>query len=325
MNNGKVFLILGIWLAFGAAGCGKGNDGTDQKAETAEAAEEAEAASAPQEAASKDAAAEDGSASGESGPTPPRLQFTPPVVAAAAPTSRLLTYHAEVRLRVDDLPSTTKRLDSLVQRSGGYLSAASETHEDGEWRQEMTLRLPPARFQATLQALARFGTVETKEITTDDVTAEHADVAARLGTKRAVEKRYVALLARAQKISDILAIEKQIAEVREEIESTESSLKTLDDDVAYSTVTLTCYQPISQAVPDAPVVSFGSRLVGGFYSGWELLTGLVVSLVGAWPLALLAGAGWWAVRRYRARRRAVAVPGLPPPMPPPMPPMVPQV
>lgn len=234
------------------------------------------------------------------------VKFTPPVLAAAAAPAtaarRLLIYHADLRVKVASMPRATGRLDSLVQRSGGYRSAATETREDGEWRQETTLRVPPARFDAVLRGVAGLGTVEQKKLSTDDVTAEHADVAARLRTKRAVEQRYVALLGQAKRIKDVLDIEEKIGEVREEIESTESRLKTLDDEVAYSTITLTCYQPIAQAVPDPPVVSLGSRLVESFYGGWSLLMSLLVGTVAIWPLLVLGGGAWWGLRRWRRAR-----------------------
>lgn len=219
--------------------------------------------------------------------------------------SRLLIYHADLRLKVASLPRASARLDSLVQRSGGYLSAATEARAEGEWRQEMTIRVAPARFQPLLAALGGLGTVEEKKLTTDDVTAQHADVAARLATKRAVEKRYLDLLARARKISEILEIEGKIGEVREEIESTESRLKTLNDEVSYSTISLACYQVIPQSVPDAPVMSFASRVVDSFYTGWMLITDLFIGLVAIWPFWILAPAAWWALRRWRQRKPAI--------------------
>ena len=222
-------------------------------------------------------------------------------VAPAAP--RLLIYHADLRLKVESLAQAAPRLDSLVRRGGGYLSAATETRENGEWRQEMTIRVQPGRFPGLLAAIGKLGTVENKKVTTDDVTAEHADVAARLRTKRAVEQRYVALLAQAKKIQDILDIEEKIGQVREEIESTESRLKTLNDEVAYSTITLTCYQLLPQSTPDAPVVSFGSRLLESVYDGWSMLTSLVIGAVAIWPLLLLGSVGWWAIRRWRRQRQ----------------------
>jgi len=141
--------------------------------------------------------------------------------SATAPAARLLVYHADVRLKTAKMPHAMSRLDSLVRRSGGYLSAATETHADGEWRQETTIRVPPTRFQSLLNGLAGLGTIEEKKLSTDDITAEHADVTARLQTKRAVERQYTTLLIKAQKIKDILDIEEKLGEVREEIEATE--------------------------------------------------------------------------------------------------------
>jgi len=236
------------------------------------------------------------------------LKFTPPVVVRdgrgrieAVP--RLLIYHAELRLKVEDLARTGTQLESLVQRSGGYLSRAEETRDDesSEWRQEMTIRVRPGQFSSLMAALGRLGTVENKKLSTDDVTAEHADVSARLRTKRAVEQRYVALLAQAKKIQDVLDIEEKIGEVREEIESTESRLKTLNDEVAYSTISLTCYQPLPRPTPDVPIVSLGSRVVEAFYSGWTLLTNLFVGLISIWPLLIVGSAAWLLLRRWRRR------------------------
>ncbi|MDO7847364.1 DUF4349 domain-containing protein [Hymenobacter sp. M29] len=226
------------------------------------------------------------------GPRP----YTESIVAP----SRLLIYHADLRLKVTNLPRASASLDSLVHRNGGYLSASTEVRADGEWRQAMTIRVAPARFQPLMAALGGVGTVEEKKLTTDDVTAQHADVAARLTTKRAVEKRYIDLLARAKKISEVLEIEGKIGEVREEIESTESRLKTLNDEVAYSTISLTCYQPLPQTVPEAPVVSFASRAAESFYLGWTIITSLVIGLVALWPFLLLTSIIWWAVRALAA-------------------------
>lgn len=227
------------------------------------------------------------------GPRP----YTESIVAP----SRLLIYHADLRLKVASLPRATANLDSLVRRSGGYLSAATEVRAEGEWRQAMTIRVTPARFQPLMAALGGLGTVEEKKLTTDDVTAQHADVAARLATKRVIEKRYIDLLARARKISEVLEVEEKIGEVREEIESTESRLKTLNDEVAYSTISLLCYQPLPQTVPEAPIVSFASRVVESFYTGWTLITSLLIGVIAVWPFLILGPAAWWALRRWRQR------------------------
>lgn len=222
-------------------------------------------------------------------------------VGPAAATARLLIYHADVRLKTTAMPRAAASLDSLVRRSKGYLSAATETRADGEWRQESTIRVPPTQFQQLLNGLAGLGTVEEKKLSTDDITAEHADIAARLQAKRAVERQYTVLLVKAQKIKDILDIEEKLGDVREEIESTESRLRALNDEVAYSTITLTLYQPLPQTVPDAPVVSLGSRTVEAFYGGWQFFISLLLGALYGWPLVLLAGLAGWLFWRRRAK------------------------
>lgn len=223
--------------------------------------------------------------------------------SAAPAATRKIIYHAEVRVKVTDVPRANAQMDSLTRTYGAYVSDASETREDGEWRHQMKIRVIPSRFQALLGSLNGLGTVESKALGSDDVTAEHADVSARLGTKRALEQRYVALLGQAKKVSEILEIEEKLAEVRGDIEATESRLKTLNDQVAYSTITLVYFQELPLNAPDAPVLSFGSRLTQAFYDGWELLTGLVLGLVTAWPLLLGGALAVWAIRAWRHRRR----------------------
>ncbi|MGI4869841.1 MAG: DUF4349 domain-containing protein [Janthinobacterium lividum] len=300
------WLALGLALLGGSACSRSGSDKTEavnlkqnvlMEAPPLEAEESAKAVTA-------DAAAVPPPPPAPSTPPAPgsTARFTPPNMAAAPAPVRLLVYHADVKLKTTALPRAMSRLDSLVRRNGGYLSSANETHADGQWQQETTIRVPPARFQALLGGLSGLGSIEEKKLSTDDVTAEHADVAARLQAKRAVEKQYTVLLNKAQRIKDILDIEEKLGEVREEIEATESRLKTLNDEVAYSTITLSMYQPVAQDVPDAPVVSLGSRVVSAFYGGWELLTELFVGAISLWPLLLLAAGGWWLWRRRRARR-----------------------
>ncbi|WP_262922278.1 DUF4349 domain-containing protein [Hymenobacter sp. 5414T-23] len=212
-------------------------------------------------------------------------------------------YHAEVRVKVDDLVKTNARMDSLTHAYGAYISDASEERQEGQWEHQMKIRVLPGQFQKLLNSLNGLGILQSKTLSTDDVTSEHADVSARLRTKRAVEQRYVALLAQAKKIADILAIEEKIGQVREEIESTESRLKTLNDQIGYSTITLTYFQTLPLNRPDAPILSFASRFTQAFYNGWELLTGLVLALVTAWPLLLLGAVSLFAMRSWRQRQR----------------------
>ena len=152
-----------------------------------------------------------------------------------------------------------------------------------------------------MKRLSALGTVERRNLSTADVTAQHADITARLAAKRALEQEYLRLLKQAKKVSDMLEVQEKLGEVREEIEATESRLKKLNDQVGFSTITVVLYQPLTLDTPDAPVVSIGSRLVEALYDGWRLIVGLLIGAVTVWPLWLLGAGGWWLIRRWRRK------------------------
>ncbi|WP_324679139.1 DUF4349 domain-containing protein [Hymenobacter sp. GOD-10R] len=233
---------------------------------------------------------------------PPPPEETTPNALPDAGLNRQLVYNAELDLKVKDLPRAISRVDSLVQANRGWTQTATQTRTDDEWRQETTIRVRPAQVMALLSRLSTLGTVERKSLTSEDVTAEHADVTARLRNKRLLEQRYLALLQQAHKVSDVLEVEAKVGAVREEIEAVESRLKVLNDEVAFSTITLKLYQPLVLSAPDAPVISFGSRLLEAVYGGWELTASLVVGILYLWPIWVLLGVGLVLWRTWRRRR-----------------------
>lgn len=231
---------------------------------------------------------------------------TPSIANASLPTEessqRQIIYHADVTLKVTDFAQTSTQLEALLRQQQGFVEDSKETREEGQWQQSVRIRVAPARFQALLMGLRGLGTVEEKRISSDDVTAQHADVAARLAAKRKLEQRYLALLGQAKKVSEMLEIEEKMGAVREDIESTESQLKTLDNQIAYATIYLRYYQPLPLATPDQPVLSFGSRMVDAFYSGWVLLTDVALGVVSIWPFLLVALGLFFVVKSWRRRR-----------------------
>ena len=246
-----------------------------------------------------------GEATADAAAPPPPEEAEPaaatPGFPPGAATSRQLVYNAALTLKVPQLPRALARVDSLVRSRSGWTQTATQTRADTEWRQEMTIRVQPEKLTDLLAQLAALGTAEAKSLTAEDITAEHADVAARLRTKRALEQRYLELLRQAHKVSDILEIETRLSAVREEIEAVDSRLKALNEQVNYSTITLHLYQTVALPTPDAPELSFGSRLLEALYGGWELTASLAVGFLYLWPVWLLLGVGIGSWRAWRRR------------------------
>ncbi|HEX9950367.1 MAG TPA: DUF4349 domain-containing protein [Rubricoccaceae bacterium] len=234
-----------------------------------------------------------------------------PAVPASGPATsrapRVLVRTAEMRIDVRDYAAARTRALATARRLGAVVSGEDERRSAYEVANTLTLRVDAARFDSLLDAMAGLGEVTARSVSVEDVTEQAVDLDARLRARRAVEARYVEILSRAASVEDVLAVEKQLAETREEIERADAQQRSLRDRVALSTLRLTLAEESATGIADGP--GFGSRLADAFGSGWDLLLGLLVGLVSLWPLAFVIPAVVWLWRRVRsavARRRPTA-------------------
>jgi hypothetical protein len=120
-----------------------------------------------------------------------------------------------------------------------------------------------------------------------------------------------ALLAEADSIGDVVAIESELARREAELDSLTARLKALRDQAALSTLTVDLRAADAPAADDR-TLGFGD----GLGAGWDGLRafGLAVALVAGFVLpflpllALLAGGAWLVRRALRNRKAAPAPP-----------------
>jgi hypothetical protein len=122
---------------------------------------------------------------------------------------------------------------------------------------------------------------DKKDIDVRDVTEDFLDVQARLKTKKELENRYIELLKKAQKVSEILEIEKEIGSLRLEIESIEGRLNYLKNQVGFSTLNIRFYNSLESET------GFGADVKEAFSNGWGGLIMFVLVLINLWPLLLI--------------------------------------
>ena len=135
----------------------------------------------------------------------------------------------------------------------------------------------------------------------DDVTERVVDIEARLANGRNTEKRLGEVLRnRTGDVSDVLAVEREIARVREEIERLDGERTNLERRVAYATVTLEVTES-RQATLDTGPVPLSTRLrnaaIDGLRTAFESASAaLLWTLRAGPPLLLWLAILWWPVR-----------------------------
>jgi hypothetical protein len=212
-------------------------------------------------------------------------------------TDRKLIKNGRIGFQTDDLDKTYQNILKVVKAYNAYVSTDENHNNYGELRHEIAVRIPSKDFDKFVEAVGKgVKEFDYREIQTQDVTAEYLDVEARIKTKKEMENRYLAILQKAQKVTEMLEIERQLGEVRGEIESMEGRLRFLKNQVSFSTLNISFYKDVPYKGD-----SFWTRLGDSFRSGWDNLLVFVIGMIHFWPFLILIGFGFWGFRRFRKK------------------------
>jgi hypothetical protein len=248
---------------------------------------------------------------------------------ASTAMARKLVKTVDLDLVVADTEAAAKEAEALAVRLGGYVGAKNAHRVDDVLHYAITLRIPVERLDEALQALKALAVrIDREGQRVEDVTDQYVDLDARLRTLRATETELQALLAEsrknARKVEEIMAIYRELVEIRSRIEQIQGQLIALEKLAALSTVNVNL-RPTESA---KPVAGSGWRpgdtARGSVRTLLALLKGLgdflifavIVLLPIGVVLVLLWRLGSLLIRRLRALR-PTPPPDVPPPAPPP--------
>ena len=238
------------------------------------------------------------------------VQRLRPTSDSVAPSMIIRNGTASVEVaKLDDALAT---LRDLAGRLGGYVANTSvTTGRDQTPTGTIELKIPSARYDSALVGLEPLGKVESVNTMAEDVGEEFVDVTARLANARRLEDRIVAILAtRAGKLEDVIAAERELARVREEIERYEGRLRFLRTRVAMSTLTVTVHEsyPVVGGPGTGPIAQSFKQMWRNFVL---FVAALIASLGWLLPLSAIGIVIGLGVRKYLSRRKtAIAAPAV---------------
>ena len=313
----KLTWLLAIVAPLLAAGCSKGDQEVASNADS-----EAPTTAAPVLAPASRGRAADGVAQPQLDQTattsdtttgPADTASAPPDTGSAGsqPATPMIIREGTATLRVDSLEVAIARVQQLAQRVGGYVANSSlQSGAENAREASLELKIPSARWDQALGGLKPIGKLESQQTSSQDVGEEYVDVTARMQNARRLEERLVSLLAtRTGKLDDVLAVERELARVREEIERYEGRLRFLRSRVAMSTLTVVLHERY-------PVLAPGHNpILDAFRVAWRnfvaFIAGLIAALGFLVPLVLVLGAVVWLLAWFLNRISRHRPPGEP--------------
>lgn len=192
--------------------------------------------------------------------------------------------------------NTYNRLVQSAKKHNAYIQEDSEGKSWDRIYRNITVRIPNTHFDAFIADISTgISFFDQKQITSQDVTEEFVDLNARLKAKKTLEERYLQLLHKAVKVSEIIEIERELSAIREEIEAKEGRLKYLQHRVSYSTITVNFYKKVPQS--EQATVSYGNKMWNALQSGWNGISSFFIGVLHVWPFIIILVALFFFIRK----------------------------
>lgn len=218
-------------------------------------------------------------------------------------SQRKLIKTGSIEIVPTSIEESQKEIFALVNSYGGYISNQQQKQRNDFTSVELEIKIPSLQFDDFYSdVLEMEGEISNQHIRVNDVTEEFVDVQSRIQTKKEVESRYRELLKRAKNIKEVLNVERELGDLRTEIESYEGRLKFLKNRTNFSTMSI----ELNEIVTPEPIKNgFGMQLLKAFGTGGDIIKAITLGLVSIWPILLLLPLIYFMIRRFRFSKSRV--------------------
>ncbi len=220
-------------------------------------------------------------------PLPP-----PPSAPSTIPSGPLIVRIAQLSLTSKNFDRSRAEVERIARKHTGYIAHLEFNTPPTAGRSlDVTLRVPAAQLDVTVDNLKRTGHLDEESQSGEDVTQHYVDTNARLANLRTTEGRLLQILRdRTGRLSDVLEVEEAVDRTRGEIETAEAEQKTLSNQIAFATVNLRISEEYKTPL-DGNDISVLTRLhnatVQGFKNAIAILLGALALLLSTGPALLL--------------------------------------
>ena len=211
------------------------------------------------------------------------------------PTDRKVIKEAQISMETANFDKDKETILALVEREGGYVQYSEESgNKPEQWQDpgrtaQYIFRIPQEKFADFLSQLQTIGKQLERTMGGEDITSKYTDVTTRLKTLRTKLDRLEELLAKADAMENIIALENAISDTTLQIEQYTTTLNNWDNLIAEATVKLHISEVVQvSAFEGVKDESFGEKIgnafnsaIAGIISGFKWLVVAVVTIIPA--------------------------------------------
>lgn len=222
------------------------------------------------------------------------------VNATATPvntTQRKIIYTAWADVQTKEFDTTISNVKALCEKYGAYFESSNSYGNGLAYQSERSaryvIRIPINNYTQFVHEISQIGSIVRSGEENKDITEKYIDTEARLSSAKLREERVLVLLENADKLDDVLALERELSDIRYEIETLTGSLRKYDSLISYATFTLAVEEVVEYTEPIITPKTFGERLMYGFSEGWasfiEFWQNIAIVIAYSFPSLVLLG------------------------------------
>lgn len=170
------------------------------------------------------------------------LEYLPPEQAPIGPQEqkdRLVVKTGFVNLVVKDVFSVSQQITKLTDEVGGFVVESNISKLEDEPKGRVVIRIPVARLDDVVTKIRSFSVkVTSEQITGEDVTSEYVDLKSQLRNLEATEAQFLKILERAINVTEILSVQRELTQIRGQIETTKGRIEYLEKSAVLSKLTI---------------------------------------------------------------------------------------
>lgn len=214
---------------------------------------------------------------------------------AQVENGRKLIRTVSLSLETKEFDSVLTNLSTKTTELGGYIETSSVngnsySHHSTRYA-SYVIRIPADKLNEFVEVISELGNVTQKNESVEDVTLRYIDVESHKKALETEQERLLELLSKAENMEEILTIESKLSDIRYEIENYESQLKTMDNQIDYSTVSV--YIDEVERVTDTGEKGFFEEIKERFGNSLYIVArgirGLVIGILGSLPILIVCG------------------------------------
>lgn len=212
-----------------------------------------------------------------------------------------IIYSGRLEIETMEYEKTIESLETWLEEKGGFKDSA-EYFDDSRYDRydgnidkgtrsaRITVRVPAENFNDFMENGGNLGVVVDSGIFSENVTVQYNDRSMELESLKIQHENLLKMLEKTENISDMLAIESSLSDVRWRINSIESELTNLDRRIAYSTVEVNIREVtrLSERESESFAVQIKRAFVNGFEDYGQGIKNLFLSVVRNLPAIITA-------------------------------------